>query len=411
MPAIIVKNWEKKESIMKKRSAFYFLLFILAAFCIPSSAFAEAPGISKDTIIVGGIVDKAGPVARDLSLQTMGARAYFQKAFDEGLIKRKIKVVTEDGGYDPAKHLSAGKLLLDRDGVFCLISAVGTAPSLALNTLLESRKVPLIGMSAQSSRLSVPFHKYIFSQMCASRDQARICVDAILKENPKARIAMICQDDAFGFDGRDGFLEQCKKYGVKPAGVVTFRRGTKDFSSPVLKLKSLNPDWVINHTVAVYGASILKEAQKLGWKPRWMVMSGLLSRQFIQLSGPAIKFAGDVRGVMINYPPDGDTPAAVEYRAAMKKYQPEADVNDANSMWGYGRAKVFVEGLKRAEAANDLSREGLIKSLETLRDFKTGVYAPITYTSKSHAAPKSCLLVKVQGPTYVAISNEWMTAK
>ncbi|MGQ9653673.1 MAG: ABC transporter substrate-binding protein [Thermodesulfobacteriota bacterium] len=396
---------------MNSRSVVTLMLSSLVTMSLAAAGHAQAPGVTPDTVTVGAILDMSGPVVIELTQQYYGQLAYVQKAFDEGIYKRKIKIVAEDGGYDPAKHLAAGKLLLDRDNVFCFVNSVGTSPTIALNELLEARKVPLVSPSAQSNRLAVPFKRYIFNQMAAYYDQARICVDYIVSKDPKARIAMICQDDDFGHEGRDGFLEQCKKHGIEPVGVVTYQRGAKDLSSPVIKLKSLNPDYVINHGIAAPGAAIMKEAQKLSWRPKWVVMSGLPVGHFIQLSGEALDFAGDIHGVMLNYLPDGDSPGAVEYREAVKKYQPKAETNNSNSMWGYGYSKVLVEGLKRAEAANDLTREGLIKALETLKDFETGVFPPITYTSTSHSAPASCMLVKRSGASWVAVTGEWIKAK
>jgi branched-chain amino acid transport system substrate-binding protein len=69
------------------------------------------------------------------------------------------------------------------------------------------------------------------------------------------------------------------------------------------------------------------------------------------------------------------------------------------------------EGIKRADAANDLTREGLIKALETFKDFETGVFAPINYTASSHAAPDSCMVVKRQGTTWVPVTGQWVKAK
>jgi len=392
-------------------SKFLPVFLCVVSLCLaPPAVLAQAPGVTEDSVTVGSILDLSGPVVYSLAQQNYGQLAFIQKAYEEGIYKRKIKVVAEDGGYDPAKHLAAGKLLLDRDNVFCIINSVGTSPTLALNTLLEARQVPLVSASAQSRALADPFKRYIFNQMGAYFDQARVCVDFIVSKDPKARIAIICQDDDFGHEGRDGFLHQCKKYGIEPVGVVTYQRGAKDFSSPVLKLKSLNPDYVINHGIAPYGAAILKEAHKLGWKPKWVNMSGCVQKDIIKFAGPSLEFAGEVYGVEISYTPDGEFAGSVEFRNAVQKYQPKADL-DFNTLWGYGFAKVLVEGLKRAEAAKDLTREGLIKALETLKDFETGVFPPITYTSTSHAAPDMCLLVKHQGETWVPVSDKWLKAK
>ncbi|MFC1825092.1 hypothetical protein ACFL9T_20460 [Thermodesulfobacteriota bacterium] len=94
-----------------------------------------------------------------------------------------------------------------------------------------------------------------------------------------------------------------------------------------------------------------------------------------------------------------------------KKYYPKADIINANTFWGYGFAKVVVEGLKRAEAANDFTREGMVKALETLKDFKTGVFGAINYTPSYHGDPDSCLIVKRQGMTWVPVSDQWIKTK
>ncbi|MFH1350574.1 MAG: ABC transporter substrate-binding protein [Pseudomonadota bacterium] len=384
-----------------------FCLFVLLV--SGSGVLAEAPGVTADSITVGSILDLSGPVVYTLTQSNYGQLAYIQKAYDEGIYKRKIKVVAEDGGYNPAKHLAVAKLLLDRDNVFCFINSVGTAPTLALNSLLEARKVPLTGMNAQSKALAVPFKRYIFNQMPSYYDSARVAVDFIVSQNPKARIAIVCQDDQFGYEARDAFLEQVKKYGLTPAGIATYQRGTKDFSSPALKLKSLNPDYVLNHGVPPYCAAVLKEAMKLGWKMKWVITGGP-TKDFIKLSGEAVEFADVVYGVKPNFPADGNSPGAIEFREAIKKYQPKADA-DYGAINGYGMAKILVEGLKRAEANNDLTREGLIKALETFKDFETGVFPPITYSSTSHASPDSCLLVKYQDKTFVPVTGQWSKAK
>jgi branched-chain amino acid transport system substrate-binding protein len=390
----------------RKRRATLALGFFLS---LASDALAQAPGVTQDSITVGAIVDLSGPVVYVLTQELCGELAYVQKAFDEGLYKRKIKIVAEDGAYDPAKHLAAGKLLLDRDNVFCFTLSVGTSPTLALNTLLEEKRVPLVSPAAQSRALGSPFKRYIFNQLTSYYDQARICVDYIVSKEPKARIAMICQDDDMGHEGREGFLEQCKKYGVEPAGVVTYQRGAKDFSAPVLKLRSINPDYVINHGIPAYEAAVFKEAHKLGWRPKWMVMA-VPFKETISLSGESLDFAGEVYGVSSWYPPESDASGPKDFRQMGPKYQPKI-VFDYPGLVGYGWGKILVEGLIRAEAANDLTREGLIRALETFRDYETGIFAPLTYTSASHAGPDSCLLVKRQGESWIAATNEWIRAK
>ena len=102
------------------------LLLIVIGMLVLSSmqiqmVLAETPGVTKDTITVGAIRDMSGPAVYEMTNWYYGQLAYFKKAYDDGIYKRKIKVISEDGSYHPAKHLAAAKLLLDRDKVFCFI--------------------------------------------------------------------------------------------------------------------------------------------------------------------------------------------------------------------------------------------------------------------------------------------------
>jgi len=52
---------------------------------------------------------------------------------------------------------------------------------------------------------------------------------------------------------------------------------------------------------------------------------------------------------------------------------------------GFGASMIMAEGIKRA--GQDLTPETLKKALDTLRDFDTGIFYPVTYTSKDHTPP------------------------
>ena len=56
---------------------------------------------------------------------------------------------------------------------------------------------------------------------------------------------------------------------------------------------------------------------------------------------------------------------------------------------GYGGAKIFVEGLKKA--GKDLTREKFITALETINNFETGVLPAVTFTATDHEGDKDCL--------------------
>ena len=64
----------------------------------------------------------------------------------------------------------------------------------------------------------------------------------------------------------------------------------------------------------------------------------------------------------------------------------------ALDMASYASAKVFIEGLRRA--SKDLSREGFVKAMESIKDFDSGLMGKITFTTNSHQGNMEARFVK-----------------
>ena len=71
--------------------------------------------------------------------------------------------------------------------------------------------------------------------------------------------------------------------------------------------------------------------------------------------------------------------------------------------YGFAGAHVLVEGLRRA--GKNPTRERLIKGLETLKNWESGVFPPITYNRNDHAGAESLYLLQLQGGKQVAITD------
>ncbi len=390
--------------ITKKRICLFvgFLVGVISFMSI-GPAVAGDPGVFADKIVVGSAADLQGPAAFATKATLQGAEAYFAKAYQEKIYPRKIVIAREHGGYSPAVVMKAAKLLIERDKIFAFMLASGTSAVLALNTILEQEQIPIVGMHCQADSAAVPPKKNIFQMFTTYVDQASIAVDYIKEKDGKnAKIAFYYQDDEFGYDGLRGFEARMKKYGMKAVAKASYKRGAIDVSSQTLKLKAANPDWVIVH--AMWGAcsKFLKEAQKINWKPQFLGISGTADAIIIKLAGDAIDSGKPFMGVMINYPMDGDSAGAREYQADLKKYQPKARPGTF-SFWGYGFAKILVEGLKRIQG--EPTRAKLIKALESFKGYETGVFPPLTWGPKLRKGSKGGMVVVKKGNTFVPVTG------
>ena len=135
-------------------------------------------------------------------------------------------------------------------------------------------------------------------------------------------------------------------------------------------------------------------ARKMGWQPRFMGISGTADPFILELAREAADYGKPMKGILVNYPFDGDTAGAAEYRRDLTRYQPKARPGTFG-FWGYGFARILIEGLRRIEG--EPTREKLIAALESFKDAETGVFPPLNWDGESRRGSQGGMVVVKKG--------------
>jgi branched-chain amino acid transport system substrate-binding protein len=346
------------------------------------SAAAAEPGISKDKILIGSFLPLQSGLAAGASQLKGGADAYFKHINDTGGIHgRKIEWVVENDSYNPQQTMAVAKKLVDRDGVFAIVSTLGTATNLAVLPYLAQRKVPLINPVGGHERLNAPKDKNVFGMLPVGQQTGRDMAEYAVNKLGAKRIAIFYQNDPWGKDPRDGAVEAMKKRGLTPVAEASYVPSDIDVSAQAIALQKEQPDVVLMEVITKQGAMLVKEAQRLGWRPKFIASNTMGDPITVSLAGTALE------GVIINLitaVETMDTPAVKDANKILAKYAP----NTKPGYWAYAGmagAMAFVEGAKRA--GPDLTRTKLIASLESLGEFRTGVVPPVNWSATNHGGP------------------------
>jgi len=188
------------------------------------------------------------------------------------------------------------------------------------------------------------------------------------------RIAIFYADDEFGKESYRGFEKAMKAYGLKIAGAESYRRGSIDYASQAVNLKRTNPDYVYLSGVFPPIVGILKECQKIGFKPQFIQDLGAVSPKLIEIVGDA---AEGLLAIHDRANDEDDVPAMRLIKKLSKEYGIPV-VTDFAFMFGWANTMILVEGLQRA--GQELTVEGLVEALETFRKYDVGgATAPVTY--------------------------------
>ena len=186
---------------------------------------SQDPGVTKDSIKIGGIYPFSGPASAYGDIAT-GAKAYFDMVNDKGGVDgRKIEFTTVDDGYEPPKAVQASRKLVEQDKVFALFNTLGTPSNLAIWDYTNQEKVPQVYVATGASEFGADIKKHPYTTGWQPNyvTEAKIYADYLKKEKPNAKVGMLLQNDGFGKDLSGGFEEALKGSDVKVVAKETLR--------------------------------------------------------------------------------------------------------------------------------------------------------------------------------------------
>ncbi|HVH71446.1 MAG TPA: ABC transporter substrate-binding protein [Candidatus Dormibacteraeota bacterium] len=382
-------------------------LILVSLFAVSSLSRAQGtPGVTEREILVGSCSALEGP-SHFLGTETVtGAKAYFDMVNDAGGVDgRKLKLLSYDDSYDPAKTEACFNRLMEQK-VFALAFFVGTPTAVKYLPLAEGNKIPLVGLFTGAQTLYVPLRHWVVNVRASYFDETREQINGLWGTLGYKKIGVIYPEDPFGTTVLDGVKTALKTHGAEPVATGSYQRQTTQAGGAIDAVRAANPEAVVVVGPANTVAPILKQAHARGWKPLFLTVSFVGTDDLIQEAG------SDAEGMVVTqvvppyYLTEHKTVAL--YRRTLGKYYPSAQLNFV-SLEGFVDAMVLVEGLKKA--GKELTREGLIRGIESLHDLDIGLgpQLKLDYGPKDHQGFDHVIPTVVRGGRAVPFTD-WSTA-
>ncbi|MFH1136672.1 MAG: ABC transporter substrate-binding protein [Pseudomonadota bacterium] len=258
---------------MKRMSWAVAVLFLVAALAGWGAGTARAEvGVTADTIKLGTFQDMSGPGAYLGRMCTTSLDIWMKYVNNQlgGIHGRKLELVVEDNKYDPELTKTAFTKLVDKHQVFAIVLVYGSGPCVAVKEDITKAKVPVFPTMATVDSMFEPPSRYLYWYACNDADNAIMMVDFIkddLKIGTKDAVIGVCyQDDEWGKSALKGAEIAGEKYGYKVVA-APYKKGSKNLSPEVMKMKAAGVTHCFYAGYAPVYAMLLKEANKVGWKP------------------------------------------------------------------------------------------------------------------------------------------------
>ena len=352
-------------------------LFLSMLACAFATTAAAEDGVTDNSIKIGVMAPLTG-VGSSYSKAQIGLDAYYKWVNDQGGVNgRKIETVLEDYACDSAKGVAAVKKLIHQDKVFMLHGNSCSAVAMAIKPIVVEAGIPWVVAHAANGAISSPPTKNIFHGVPVGRTMGIAMGQFVASKPGLAKVALISHTDDWAKSYCGPATEFLASKNIKPAIEVAFERGQTDATAQTLKIKQVNPDFVIACLYEAETAIFLKDAKKFALNAPVMGTAGTDLEN-------TLKRVGDLDTVANYFVPhmyadNLDGPRLKKFADILKKYYPNESVT-AFSLISMGSGAAVVEALKRA--GRDLTREKLIAELDRTKNFDTGVLAgPITWSA------------------------------
>jgi len=327
------------------------------------------------------------------------ANLYWKKVNDEqgGVFGRKVKIVIADDKYTPDGAVAACRKLAEESKVMSMFGLAGVDQIAACAKWATSRSIPYI--SSGASEQGMKGLKYYFAATMTYPAQAKLLADFVMKrlDGAKKKIAQVQSDTPNNDDQHDAFVAAMRKYGktlVVDDRVDKAGSSDAQYATEVQKLRAAGAQIVFVHISPTNMIKLARMAESQGYKPQWVGTAPTWSMNL------AIQGAGTAMDGALTFSSwvsiDSETPEVREYKDTWTKYYGQPSVSEQLTMdlgmFGWGLNKSTHEVLRRA--GRDLSREKFMAAMETVRDYQTGIIAPVSYLPGNHLAIRHVTVFK-----------------
>jgi ABC-type branched-subunit amino acid transport system substrate-binding protein len=391
------------------------LLLFASAGCSPPDENALSkpvdPGVTATEVLLGSSLALKGH-ASFLGTQTLrGAMCYLSHVNDSGGVHgRRIRVMTYDDSYDPPICLANTQKLIVDDQVFALFCYVGTPTTVKVLPLIEEARVPLLGMFTGANALREPFNRQLINVRASYYQETDAAVRHLVDDLGLKKIAVFYQYDAYGFDGLTGTELALKRFNLVPVAGGSYNRGTLDVQEGLNKITASGAEAVV--MIGTYDpcAKFIRLAHEQGFQGLFYLVSFVgadeLARRLENQHGITVIMSQVVP------PPDRRDPSPLltgpdGYIMLLERYYPKDPPNFVG-FEGFINARVLVEGLRRA--GPDLTREGFIDAIESIRNLSLGPDVNIAFSPSDHQGLDRVHFTRLENGQFLLI-KDWAIIK
>jgi branched-chain amino acid transport system substrate-binding protein len=358
---------------------------------------AADPGVSSTTILIGGTAPLSGE-ASSAAAVAKGADAYLKYVNARGGVNgRKIEYRYLDDGYDPGRTVQAVRQLVQQDQVFALFNTLGTSNNLAIRDFLNQSKVPQLFVASGASFWGRDAGRFPWTigYIPSYAVEGTVLARYVLKTRPRAKIAVLYQDDEYGKDIVAGFRRGLGAKGSQLVKALAYDPTGANVDSQIAELRATKADTFMNFGFGKFAIQAFIQANKLGWRPQVFVNAVASSSSLMTIADLTGAKAVTRNAVSVVFFKDPSDPrwakdAGIKlFQTVLKRFccRSAGDLRNGYFVAGMASAFSLVDALRKA--GKNLTRDGIMRAVRSLNEANNPFVIPgiVVKTSPSDPYP------------------------
>lgn len=241
---------------------------LLATGCGGESTDSGLPrGVTADTIVIGSHTDLSGLLAMWGVPMVEGMRLRFDELEEAGGVHgRLIDFVVEDSQYQVPLAVKSTNKLINVDGVFAMLGAMGTPHNNAVFDTMFEANVPSIFPLTAAVSMYEPLHPMKFSYFVSYRDQIRGGMQYLVEKHGFRKVCVQSLATDYGAEVDKGFAQSVEENGLEVVYEGRHKVSETDFTGTVTSIKNSGCEMLALGPFIKDAIQLYTAARDAGWE-------------------------------------------------------------------------------------------------------------------------------------------------
>jgi branched-chain amino acid transport system substrate-binding protein len=355
------------------------------------------PGITDTEILLGADCILSGTMGAVYATLPGATTAYFDYINDTegGVCGRKIVYKVEDNADDPAQALEAVRKLVTQDKVFAMVGSLGDGPHPGSWDWLNQNGIPDILVSAGGARFGADpsGHPWEVQMIPSYTIDGTFLGQYISEYHPGKTVAVLWENDTVGIDGFAGVKQGLDPNKNQIVATQSYEYTDVSVTSQIANLEKSKAEVLALNANLGFTAQAIRAADRLGWHPQFVAPYITSDDMIFQFVPPELMEGTVATNATKLAAWRDEEPAVAKHFEIMEKYGGPTPTNF--TIYAQVLGEVAVEVLNRS--CDNLTREGLMEALESIKDFHSDLMldgVTISFSPTDHVGFQSSRYLK-----------------